>query len=146
VPWYPESSFVKDQKNLYDTNRKDVLAHELQHAVQAYENFAPGSNPEGLQFVMGDIFENLYKEDPARASKLAESYTKMSDAERQRMWWNLYARHAGETESRNTEFRRELTADDRRMLPPWVTQDIPDDKQIVPYYWDDKLKGMEGIE
>ena len=42
-----------------------------------------------------------------------------------------YKRLAGEVEARNTQARLPLTPDDRRMLPPWLTQDTPFDEQIV---------------
>lgn len=42
-----------------------------------------------------------------------------------------YNRLAGEVEARNVQARRDMTADERRMSPPWATQDVPDDEQIV---------------
>lgn len=46
-------------------------------------------------------------------------------------WFDIYRRHAGEVEARNVETRRNMTADERRASPPWLTQDVPDEQQIV---------------
>ena len=40
---------------------------------------------------------------------------------------------AGETEARNVELRRDFTPEERRARPPWTTQDVPDEQQIVRY-------------
>lgn len=45
----------------------------------------------------------------------------------------LYKSLAGETEARNVQSRMGLLGDDRRMLPPWMTEDVPRDKQIVRF-------------
>ena len=44
-----------------------------------------------------------------------------------------YRRLAGETEARNVQTRRDFTPEERRARPPWTTQDVPDDQQIVRY-------------
>jgi hypothetical protein len=47
--------------------------------------------------------------------------------------YDSYKRLAGETEARNVQTRMNLTADDRAMLPPRLTEDVPRDEQIVRY-------------
>ena len=42
-----------------------------------------------------------------------------------------YRRVAGETEARNVEARSRMTPEQRRASPPWMTQDIPDEDQII---------------
>jgi hypothetical protein len=42
-----------------------------------------------------------------------------------------YKRIAGEVEARNVQTRRDFSPDQRRAVPPWLTQDVPDDQQIV---------------
>jgi hypothetical protein len=42
-----------------------------------------------------------------------------------------YMRLAGETEARNVQARRTMAAPERQATPPWETQDVPDDMQIV---------------
>ena len=45
--------------------------------------------------------------------------------------FELYRREAGEVEARNVDNRQRLTAEERKRLPPWKTQDVPDDRQWV---------------
>jgi hypothetical protein len=42
-------------------------------------------------------------------------------------YWNT----AGEVEARNVETRMNMTAAERRATAPWLTQDVPDEQQIV---------------
>jgi hypothetical protein len=44
-----------------------------------------------------------------------------------------YSRLAGEAEARNVETRRYMTLEERRATPPWKTQDVPDEQQIVRF-------------
>lgn len=44
-----------------------------------------------------------------------------------------YRRLAGEVEARNVQSRMNMTAAERRAKAPWLTQDVPDDQQIVRY-------------
>lgn len=44
---------------------------------------------------------------------------------------DAYERAAGEVEARNVENRVMFDADLRRATPPWQTQDVPDDAQII---------------
>ncbi len=46
---------------------------------------------------------------------------------------DAYKRHAGEVESRNVQARRNMRPDELKAKPPWLTQDIPDNLQIVRY-------------
>ena len=47
--------------------------------------------------------------------------------------FDQYKRLAGETEARNVQARRDMTPDQRRATPPWETQDVPDEQQIVRF-------------
>ena len=42
-----------------------------------------------------------------------------------------YRSLAGEVEARNVQARMDMTPDERRARPPWETQDVPDDMQII---------------
>lgn len=44
---------------------------------------------------------------------------------------DTYRRSAGEVEARNVQKRLDMTPEERRRTPPWVTQDTPDDKQVI---------------
>lgn len=43
----------------------------------------------------------------------------------------VYARTAGEVEARNVQSRMDMTPNQRRATPPWKTQDVADDLQII---------------
>lgn len=45
----------------------------------------------------------------------------------------VYDRLAGEVEARNVQTRRDFTPEERRTRPPWETQDVPDEQQIVRF-------------
>jgi hypothetical protein len=42
-----------------------------------------------------------------------------------------YRRSAGEVEARNVQTRRDMTPEQRRATPPWETEDVPRDQQII---------------
>jgi len=56
----------------------------------------------------------------------------MLDVEAQKTAVQLaYKRSSGEVEARNIQRRMNMTAEERRATPPWKTQDVPDEQQIV---------------
>lgn len=98
--------------------------HEKQHFVQDVEGFSPGSS----------IDANHPNTFPAEhASEMARILSLYGDPNwRSFMASNaLYRRHAGEVESRNVQKRRDMTPEERRARPPWETEDMPWDQQIV---------------
>jgi hypothetical protein len=135
----------------------DPLLHEGQHAIQAREGFAGGGNMSvgrelSAEPVMGDIqalqdyiqntrravrsageigpFERSQLEMIADAEKeLAALQSRVSG--RPKTAFEAYERIAGEVEARNVETRRAFSPDQRRARPPWETQDVPDDMQII---------------
>jgi hypothetical protein len=44
---------------------------------------------------------------------------------------DAYARLAGEVEARNVQSRMNMSPQERRATAPWLTQDVPDEQQIV---------------
>lgn len=80
-----------------------TLLHETQHALQSRESFARGNNS---------------KDAPA-------------DIQSSGLGYEWYRRHAGEVEARNVQTRMNMTPEERRANPPWTTQDIPYEDQIV---------------
>lgn len=84
---------------------RSTSLHELQHAIQQRENFARGSNLDAA------AAESGVKSAP---DALAE-----------------YRKVAGEVEARNVQARRNMTAEQRRVTPPWATQDTPDEQQTI---------------
>lgn len=83
--------------------------HETQHALQELEGLARGSNPAWEQ---------------ARAERIGKE---MRPAQAYKRYFNT----AGEVEARNVQARGLLSPDDRRMLPPWMTEDVPWHEQIL---------------
>lgn len=44
-----------------------------------------------------------------------------------------YLRAGGEVEARNVQARRDMTPEQRRETPPWLTQDMPDDQILLDF-------------
>ena len=129
-------------------DNRSVLLHEGQHAVQDAEGFArggaPGVGSDAPYVYEGANIEKLTKQKKDLQSLLestpysTDEYDKLRD-----QLYDLdrrmdreaavegYRRLAGEVESRNVENRLNMTADQRRATPPWLTQDVPDELQII---------------
>ena len=130
-----------------------VALHELQHAVQAKEGFAPGSNPD---FELSQLLEaqnaklrGLSAKMDQKKSELGLSGYQPKHPELDPLYaeydgilaaragitkgdaYQQYIRTAGEVESNNVMNRRRMTADERAATPPWLTQDFPYGEQIV---------------
>lgn len=97
-----------------------VGLHELQHGVQSVENFSRGINPD---YIAGQIETGLRKRPELLQGY---DYNKVKDQA-----YDLYHRTAGEVEARNVQKRQNMTPTDRRNMPPWYTQDVPYEKQMV---------------
>jgi hypothetical protein len=69
----------------------------------------------------------IAKNDPDRIPRLRLDLTMKENPEL------AYRHHAGETEARNVQSRMNMNAAERRATPPWETQDVPDDQQIVRF-------------
>ena len=137
---------------------RSALLHELQHAVQNEEGFARGANTFGLKpgTPAWDIYQERLKaiRTPMTEAEFAASgaahleypyseYLKQTRAalknngpmlDRSAQDYavqDAYRRHAGEVEARNVQKRMDMTPDERRATPPWLTQDVPDEQQIV---------------
>jgi hypothetical protein len=138
---------------------RETLLHEGQHAVQAREGFAAGGNYDmGRQLsaepLNGDIqaltdYINTTKRTLARASSigpferdqlnmLADAERELADLQRQASVrpstaFDAYSRIAGEVEARNVEARKNMNMQERRAIPPWETQEFPDDQQFIRF-------------
>lgn len=135
------------------------MLHEGQHAIQTREGFAVGSNPDGYgqglsreelfaaakqayeaDAAMSDdeiLAELLGLPKPTKASAPKKPWSELT--ERQKLEWldrgrqRLYRMSAGEVEARNVQYRADLTPAQRRAKAPWLTQDVPDEQQIVRF-------------
>lgn len=97
-------------------DRGNLLLHEIQHAIQDFEGRQMGGNPEtaGRLAIAAGM-------DP----KVVEAYDEGRE---------LYPRLLGEVEARNTEFRRTMTADERRQVTPSKTEDVARRDQLYPRF------------
>lgn len=71
-------------------------------------------------------------EDDAVFKSIARDYNKQLKLSRKDPH-DVYKSHAGEVEARNVQTRRDMTPEERRAKPPWTTQDVPDEDQIVRF-------------
>ena len=71
-----------------------------------------------------------YIADPAKYRDHAKRY-KLGSGNKAR---TSYARLAGEVEARNTEARRNMSEEERALLPPHLTQDVMDSRTIIHQY------------
>ncbi len=138
-------------------NILNPLLHEGQHAIQFREGFAPGGNLSvardmSAEPLMGDI--QALQDYIATTRRLVRSADEIGPFERSQLdsiadaekelaalqsqiagrpptAFEAYQRLAGEVEARNVEARRDFWPADRRARPPWETQDVPDELQII---------------
>lgn len=90
----------------------EVGTHEMQHAVQNLEDFSPG----------GSDIPWIPPHNPDDLNDKYQAYHNAFDA---------YNHISGEVEARNAVERREWSPEMRRVVPPWESQDFPNDKQII---------------
>lgn len=146
--YYPESDTIALTAADEPTAR-NVMLHELQHAVQDREGFAKGGSPK----TMGDEIDNLYEFNQKFNRAFKQFLTSPDDVAksnaRQEMDYYLerirklqdlrgvflpeaaYARLAGEAEARNVQSRMNMSLHDRINTPPWMTLDVPEAQLIV---------------
>jgi hypothetical protein len=143
---------------LSNDQARSTLLHELQHGVQDAEGFARGGNTYGLspKTPAWDIYQERLKaiasplpfeqfvkqagyEDMAQAAKDYKDYVKQARnpspmidrAAQEYAVQEAYRRQAGEVEARNVQKRADMSPDERRATPPWETQDVADNLQII---------------
>lgn len=129
---------------------RSTLLHELQHAIQDQEGFTPGTNSKAafakeyapklkeLQQQILDVKSQIDANPQGNNAELLSRLQRLTN-ETQQLFANseeigrdLYRRNAGEVEARNVQARRNMTPDQLRASPPWMTQDVPPGRQIVP--------------
>jgi hypothetical protein len=118
---------------------RTTVLHELQHAVQNEEGFARGWNPRNpltqdqRQYLTDQYLSTFRKAEEAKGLGPRDSW------ENAQRWIDaegggrnlLYDRSAGEIEARNVQSRRDMTPEQRRAAPPWTTEDVPREWQIM---------------
>ncbi|MGH8562699.1 MAG: PLxRFG domain-containing protein [Gammaproteobacteria bacterium] len=89
-----------------------TLLHELQHLVQYMEGFARGGSPEDAAFI-------------------SAAATMGIDVSNREAVISAYARLMGEVEARDVQARANLSAEELRERPPYISQGIPESDFIV---------------
>jgi hypothetical protein len=136
---------------------RSTALHELQHAVQQREGFARGGSPtafvqeakakladldqqvawinEQLRLSVGTPDYNRFldmREDVRKKMRAVEGGSPNGRAMGVMEQANdQYRALAGEVEARNVQSRMDMDAATRRATPPWSTEDVPRDQQIV---------------
>ncbi|MDD2318310.1 MAG: hypothetical protein PHD57_13310, partial [Desulfobacterales bacterium] len=120
---------------------KTVLVHEIQHAIQEHEGFAGGGNPDALD--ARDVLPDDKKLDeftrrmddlswdghawnsPEMEAILNERdqyvETVLKDKFGENYGFNWYRSLTGEAESRLVQKRLDMTAEQKKAEPPWIT-------------------------
>lgn len=145
----------RDRTTIFRTDPSEARStglHELQHGVQRREGWASGANAEAFSgIVEQDVSDaRLIALMIKKGMKPSEAATKFKEISGRRASHQVmdiatssdaltrpisaedaYRRTAGEVQARNVQTRRNMPSDERRASPPWQTQDVPDDRQIV---------------
>jgi hypothetical protein len=105
------------------------LLHEMQHGVQDIEGFAPGADPRALVPASKQQIAGLARRT---FDAMGGDWSALTPAERKTIErqtrFRVYEKHAGETEARNVQARR----NQEHLGPPWLSEDIPREQQIIP--------------
>lgn len=100
-------------------NATSIGLHELQHGAQGIEGFSPGANSS---YYAGQIEKGLR----AKPELGAWDYDAI-----QKQAQDLYHRTAGEVEARNVQTRMAMTPNERKIIAPQHTQDVPYSQQMI---------------
>lgn len=125
-------------------NPKSTALHEGQHAIQRREGFSPGSSPEAQRMLLRENTGNPIIEQLRSAiatgkygmpgekpfMEAARNLLKLEDQSRTARSIDAYRSAAGEVEARNVQTRMNMTPEERRAKPPWLTEDVPASQQI----------------
>lgn len=121
VPRGDRPPYVSAQGPTSDAQRS-VLLHELQHGVARGEGFDPGSSPGSVPQAMVDRAREDFLRLP-ETNDWSSVNTVAPESIDSFIRYNLYRNNPGEIEARNVQTRRDMTADERRATPPWLTED-----------------------
>lgn len=138
---------------------RSVIAHELQHYIQAQEGMPGGASvaymaqqaqksidylynrseslfqqiqsvENGEPHPQGKTVQDLVSEYEKVNKKIGE-FEKKSPTGRSAKAEDLYAREAGEVQARNTQTRLRMTEEERAAKSPFQTQDYPNREQVI---------------
>lgn len=108
----------KELQNIRESGDYERLAPQIEALFQEFKEVEKTKFPTLTRI---DELATLLRRDNIPLSE-PKQYLDPVDA---------YRRTAGEVEARNVEKRMSMTPDERRATPPWATQDVPDELQII---------------
>lgn len=121
-------------------NVRSSALHEMQHNVQNREGFEPGASPTYF-YIMGNTplsveestnvmrLNKMMERTPKGSPEYKDLFSRREDILMESAY-REYTRMAGEVEARNVQTRMNMSPERRRAMPPWTTQDVPDEDQI----------------
>ena len=130
---------------------KPTVLHEVMHPLQDVQGLAEGANmsvnnwfqhPEFKPLVKqyyNQIADGSLRKSPTGYALTPEDIAKIStyngdqimDLAMQVAAEDLYFRTKGEVAARNVGDRGDMTKAERRAISPWMTQDVPTDRQVI---------------
>jgi hypothetical protein len=110
-PYRDEPETIEISAALDPEERLKAVVHELGHAVQYREGFAPGGSVNLMQY----FIDRDRAVGPARQRNAEAAYREL----------------AGEEEATLTERRLKMSPAQRLERPPWLDQEVPDERQII---------------
>jgi len=150
--YMPENDVILLSPVADNAQKKSLLLHEVQHAIQEREGFARGGSVDEF---MSPANNELAARKSAASEKVAEINAKLKTATGEEYQQLLaerssyvadaqidgidimenandqYKRLAGEVEARDTGSRAGMSAEERKANKPYISQGIPDDQVIV---------------
>ncbi len=135
---------VKGQRFLSDEQVSSLL-HELQHTIQAYEDFAAGGSPKDIRpsSFPGEVVSRLAtlrsEYDALAPSSFADKREVLDqmDGIRRESAMAVYMALAGEVEARNVQTRQAMSLSERAAASPFGTQDTASADQVI--VWNGKV-------
>lgn len=105
------TSFTRGESGTRNT--AEALAHEIQHKVQDAVGFMRGVSPDAVKRARED---RSYRFDPWTNEQLRGDENLTPE--------QVYMGWGGEVEARAVEARMHLTDEQRKEIPPWVTEEV----------------------
>ncbi|MBP7654683.1 hypothetical protein KA977_14780, partial [Candidatus Dependentiae bacterium] len=104
---------IKEGKNI-----KTTLLHEIQHAIQDIEGFAMGGSPENILNEKLEKIKEQWFNNEIDSETYYEKRSKLIQSD-ENIYFQEYKRLLGEMEARETAYRTDLTAEQRKALQPY---------------------------
>jgi hypothetical protein len=127
-----EASFGFDPTAIEDNPLASAL-HETQHGIQHIEGFPRGASMVESKDYATKAMQQLGMISPAEALTGRFANPEMAKLQ-QKMTLDTYMKSAGEQEAFNVERRQPYGPGTRILRPPWRTETVPREQQLLKYY------------